>query len=85
MCAVAQLHIDDNETDEGSEVLERYHESNPRSITAARMCIEFGDRLGFDSERVLSAYLDFVSLEYSNLPAIHTMVHYLVASLCFPY
>ena len=62
-------------------MLERYHDSNPRSITAARMCIEFGDRLGFDSERVLKAYLDFVCLEYSNLPAIHTMVHYLITSL----
>lgn len=69
-----QLLLEQEEEDQAADALERYRESNPASLPAARLCVELGARAGFDAARQLRACTDCAALDSSNAAVVARMM-----------
>lgn len=69
-----QLYLEQEEKEQASEALERYRESNPGSVPAARLCVELGARAGFDAARQLRACTECGALDSSDGAVVARMM-----------
>lgn len=76
-----QLSIEHNDKAHAIEILEQNKESNPGSLTAARLCIEFAQEVEYDNELTLKACLNYAKLDSSDSSVIDRIMELLPTCL----